>query len=97
LGDSSFTKSAATATYFSLGWFFEYLEAGLRAMVQKVDEMLGDKRFFTLSDLLHFQRLGIVPRIAMSGHEGIDHTLSQLGLKLERLRELIALVQQRAK
>jgi hypothetical protein len=57
---------------------------------EEVNQTLANTTFFTKSDLLHFQRLGMITPIVMTGHPGADHTLSMLHLKMERLRELIA-------
>lgn len=57
---------------------------------KKVDEKLKDQSIFTHADFLGFQRLGFVDPKVVTGHPGIDHTLSMLNLKLERLREIIA-------
>lgn len=62
----------------------------------RVDTMLSNRSFFTQSDLIHFQRLGVIHMFRMTGHPNTDHAFSMLSLKLDRLREIIVLVQQRS-
>jgi hypothetical protein len=70
--------------------FANTLASGYSAWCTEVDRILEDKRHFTQSDLLHFQRLGFIQPIHMTGHSGADHTLAMLNLKIERLRDIIA-------
>jgi hypothetical protein len=61
----------------------------------RVTAKLGNRAFFTRADQLHFDRLGFVPQVAMSGHQRHDWLLSQLRLKFDRLRDVINWTQQR--
>jgi hypothetical protein len=54
-----------------------------------VDRVLGNTAYFTKSDLLHFQRLGVFPPVVITGHPRADHTLSMLTEKIKRLRDVI--------
>lgn len=60
-----------------------------------VSTKLADRLFFTRADQLHFDRLGFVPIIIMTNDSNRDRLLGQLKLKLDRLRELILLIQER--
>jgi hypothetical protein len=51
--------------------------------------MLGNAAYFSKSDSLHFQRLGVFPQVVLTGHPGGDHTLSMLTEKIKRLRDVI--------
>jgi hypothetical protein len=73
----------------------EKWESDFRAWCEKVTEKLENRAFFTRADQLHFDRLGFVQPIAMSGHQRFDWLLSQLRLKFERLRDVINWTQQR--
>lgn len=57
---------------------------------EEVKQVLSNNSHFTHSDFSHFDRLGFIPPIHMTGHLGADHTLAMLNLKMERLREIIA-------
>ena len=70
--------------------FANNLSQGYVAWCEGVDRILGNKTYFTQSDLLHFQRLGFIHPLHMTGHTAADHTLAMLNLKMERLREVIA-------
>lgn len=60
------------------------------AWCPQVERTLGNKRFFTQSDLLHFQHLGIIQQFNLTGHPATDHAFSMMNLRLARLREIIA-------
>ena len=60
-----------------------------------VSQKLRDRHFFTESDQLHFDRLGVVPQLTISGHPQLDWLISMLSLKFDRLREIIRSVPQR--
>jgi hypothetical protein len=66
-----------------------------RAWCDKVSSKLNNRAFFTRADQLHFDRLGFVPPLQMSGHARLDWLLGQLRLKFERLRDVINWTQQR--
>src|SRR5207247_1494755 len=67
------------------------------AWCERVDRRLQNKAVFTQSDLLHFQRLGIIQQVRLTGHQATDHAFSMINLKLDRLREIIVLAQQRSR
>ena len=60
-----------------------------------VSKKLENKAFFTRADQLHFEDLGFVDHIRLSGHPDFDGSLSQLKLKFERLRDVINWTQMR--
>jgi hypothetical protein len=61
----------------------------------RVSAKLGDRAFFTRADQLHFDYLGFVEPISFHQNRRLDHLLSQLRLKLERLRDVINWAQER--
>jgi len=61
----------------------------------RVSEKLSNRAFFTLADQLHFDRLGFIDPVHMTGHVEYDWLLGQLRLKFERARDIINWVQQR--
>jgi hypothetical protein len=73
-----------------MGAFAIELSEEYKTWCEEVDQILGNTAHFPQSDLLHFQRLGFIQPIQMTGHPAADHTLAMLNLKLERLREIIA-------
>jgi hypothetical protein len=73
-----------------MGAFADELAAEYTTWCNGVDQILANTAYFAQSDLLHFQRLGFIPAIQMTGHPAADHTLAMLNLKMERLREIIA-------
>jgi hypothetical protein len=70
-------------------------EADFHAWCARVSTKLENKAFFTRADQLHFDRLGFVDPIHMSGHKHLDWLFSQLRMKFERLRDVINWTQQR--
>lgn len=70
-------------------------ERDFRLWCDKVSKLLENGAFFTRADQLHFDRLGFVPRLTMSGTVHFDWLLGQLKLKFERLRDVINWTQQR--
>ena len=66
-----------------------------QAWCQKITNTLSNRRYFTESDQIHFDRLGYVPKLNRTGHPRFDYLDSMLSLKIERLREVIARVEQR--
>ena len=60
-----------------------------------ISEKLGNRDLFTRADQLHFDTLGFVEPVIVSGNPQLDKLLSQLRLKMERLREVIRWAQQR--
>lgn len=76
------------------GWITQW-ETDFHTWCNQVSAKLDNRAFFTRADQLHFDRLGFVPPVRMSGHERYDWLLAQLRLKLERLRNVINWSQQR--
>jgi hypothetical protein len=70
-------------------------EADYRKWDERVSKKLENRAFFTRADQLHFDGLGFIEPVAMSGHQHFDRLLSQLRLKFERLRDVINWTQQR--
>ena len=70
-------------------------ERDYRAWCDGVSKRLENRAFFTRADQLHFDRLGFIQPVGMTGHERHDWLLSQLRLKFDRLREVINWVQMR--
>ncbi len=62
---------------------------------EKVSGKLGDRSFFTRADQLHFDRLGFIDTVLMSGQPNYDKWLGQLRLKFDRLRDVINWTQMR--
>jgi hypothetical protein len=71
-------------------------ERDYQAWCSKVSNKLAVRAFFTRSDQLHFDRLGFVEPVHMTGHPRYDRLLSQLSLKFDRLRDVIKWAQQRS-
>lgn len=71
------------------------LDREYREWCERVDRKLENRAFFTRADQLHFQRLGFIAPVVLTGIEAADYTLSQLNLKFDRLRDVINWVQQR--
>jgi hypothetical protein len=61
----------------------------------RVSKKLENRDVFTQGDQIHFDVLGYVPSIQATAHVKLDHTFSQLALKLERLREKLSAGQER--
>ena len=66
-------------------------EIEFKKWCNKVSEMLNNRKYFTKSDQLHFDRLGLVPPANYAGSFNKRHEwlVSQLNLKFERLRDII--------
>lgn len=61
----------------------------------RVSKKLENRAFFTRADQLHFEYLGFVDPIEMyMGASRLNHLLSQLKLKFDRLRDIINWTQQ---
>lgn len=60
-----------------------------------VSRKLGDRAFFTRADQLHFDYLGFIDPIEFYQNPRLNHLLSQLRLKIERLRDVINWAQER--
>jgi hypothetical protein len=65
------------------------------AWCDKVSKKLENRAFFTPADQLHFDSLGFIDPLFMTGLPNLDALLSQLRLKFERLRDVINWTQQR--
>jgi hypothetical protein len=65
------------------------------AWCDKVNKKLENRAFFTRADQLHFDRLGFIDPLFMTGHPRLDELLGQLRLKFDRLRDVINSTQQR--
>jgi hypothetical protein len=70
-------------------------ETDFREWCSKVSKKLEDRAFFTRADQLHFDMLGFVEPVTMSGHQRLDWLFSQLRMKFERLRDIINWTQMR--
>jgi hypothetical protein len=60
-----------------------------------VSTKLGNRAFFTRADQLHFEYLGFIDPIEFYQNPRLNHLLSQLRLKIERLRDVINWAQER--
>ena len=81
------------ASQFELdAWEVEY-----HAWCSRVSKKLENRAFFTRADQLHFDRLGFVPATALATSFNQHHAwlTAQLGLKFERLRDVINWTQMR--
>jgi hypothetical protein len=56
---------------------------------EDVNRILANKAYFTRSDVLHFQRLGVFAPVVITHHPGADHTLAMLTERIKRLRDII--------
>ncbi len=63
----------------------------------RVSSKLENRAFFTRADQLHFNRLGFVPPLHMTGNQTYDWWLGILRLKFERLRDVINWTQTRTR
>jgi hypothetical protein len=72
-------------------------EQKFRAWCERINKKLENRAFFTRADQLHFDRLGFVPFKNFTGsyNERHEWLVSQLGLKFERLRDVINWTQMR--
>jgi hypothetical protein len=60
-----------------------------------VSAKLGNRAFFTRADQLHFDYLGFIDPISFYQNPHLNRLLSQLRLKIERLRDVINWAQER--
>jgi hypothetical protein len=70
-------------------------QADFNDWCERVSRKLENRAFFTRADQLHFDVLGFIDRIALTGTPNFDALLSQLRLKFDRLRDVINWTQQR--
>lgn len=61
----------------------------------RVSEKLENRAFFSKADQLHFERLGFIQPVSLTGEQKLDWWLSQLRLKFDRIRDIINWSQQR--
>jgi hypothetical protein len=61
----------------------------------RVSRKLDNRAFFTRADQLHFDYLGFIDPIVFYQNPRLNNLLSQLRLKIERLRDVINWTQQR--
>jgi hypothetical protein len=61
----------------------------------RVSRKLENRAFFTYADQLHFDVLGFIASISLTGTPNFDALLGQLRLKIDRLRDVINWTQQR--
>jgi hypothetical protein len=55
----------------------------------RVSKKLENRAFFTRADQLHFDYLGFIDPVFLHGNQQLDESLSQLRLKIQRLRDVI--------
>jgi hypothetical protein len=70
-------------------------DSDFRLWCETVSKKLENRAFFTRADQLHFDRLGFIQPVSMTGHDHLDWLLSQLRLKFDRLRDVINWSQER--
>lgn len=72
-------------------------EADYRAWLDRVNTKLGNRAFFTRADQIHFERLGTFPAssYAIQFNPHHNNLLNQLGVKFDRLRDIIQWSQMR--
>src|SRR5262249_32083739 len=70
-------------------------KSDFEAWCDRVSKKLENRAFFTRADQLHFDRLGFIDPLFLTGQATLDRYLAQLRLKLDRLREVINWAQQR--
>ena len=64
-------------------------KADFKEWCSRVSKKPADRSLFSRADQLYFDALGFVEPIAMTGNAELDHLLSQLKMKIERLRNVI--------
>jgi len=82
-------KPRPTAPTASWDAFADTLEKEYSKWCEDVGRILANTAYFTKSDAIHFQRLGVFPPVIITDHPGADHTLSMLTEKIKRLRDVI--------
>jgi hypothetical protein len=75
--------------------FIDDWKADFDGWCSRVSAKLGNRAFFTRADQLHFDYLGFIQPIQFHQNPRLDHLLSQLRLKIERLRDVINWAQER--
>jgi hypothetical protein len=64
-------------------------EQDMNAWCDKISNKLENRRFFTQSDQVHFDKLGFIQPIGMSSLGRLNWLLSMLNTKFDRLRDII--------
>jgi hypothetical protein len=82
-------KPRPTDSTASLDAFAHTLAKEYSTWCEGVDRLLSNTAYFTRSDVLHFQRLGVFPPVVITHHPDADHTLAMLTEKIKRLRDII--------
>jgi hypothetical protein len=72
-----------------MGSFADTLAQEYSKWCEGVDRVLANTAYFTRSDALHFQRLGVFLPVIIAQHPGADHTLAMLTEKIKPLRDVI--------
>src|SRR5262249_42602277 len=67
----------------------DQLKNEMDAWFKKITVKLQNREVFTESDEMHFDRLGFVDPVVVTGFPDLDHHMAMLKLKFERLREII--------
>jgi hypothetical protein len=76
--------------------FVEEWDRDFKNWCANVGEKLNNRAFFTRADQLHFEYLGFVDAVSFYvGNQRMNHLLSMLRLKIQRLREIINWAQER--
>ena len=75
-------KPQPTAPTASWDAFADTLAQEYSKWCEGVDRVLANTAYFTRSDALHFQRLGVFPPVIITQHPGADHTLAMLTEKI---------------
>jgi hypothetical protein len=77
------------------GGYIDQWQQDFNDWCSRVSAKLENRAFFTRADQLHFDRLGFVDPILMYQNPRLNHLLSQLRLKIDRLRDIINWTQMR--
>jgi hypothetical protein len=78
-----------------LGGYIENWRKDFEGWCTTVSQKLDNRAFFTRADQLHFDYLGFVEPVTFYNNPRLNRLLSQLRLKLERLRDVINWTQER--
>jgi hypothetical protein len=70
-------------------------ESDYRPWCDDISQRLGNRELFSRADQVHFDTLGFVQPLLMSGNPQLDKLLSELKMKIDRLRDVISWAQQR--
>jgi len=75
--------------------FVDKWESDFLSWCARVSQKLANEAFFTRADRLHFDRLGFVDQVGITGDAKFDWLLAMIRLKFDRLRDIINWIQQR--